>query len=132
MSDEALDRLRAEFGDNLIFTASTQPRHHPKDAGVWVTHQGRWPRARSMERKKSWVRRLLETPLHIDAPQENSPWFVCGELAVDVGGPYPIEQHWWDTKQTEHEYLIRVQSGRVLWVLCDQQTNLWRVIGWVA
>ena len=132
MSDEALDRLRAEFGENLIFTASTQPRHHPKDAGVWVIHQGRWPRAQPIKRKKSWVRRLLETPLHIEPPQQNSPWFVCGELAIDIGGPYPIEQRWWDAKQTEHEYLIRVQSGRILWVLCDQQTNLWRVIGWVA
>ncbi len=132
LSDEALDRLRAEFGDNLIFTARTQPRHHPKDAGVWIAHRGRWPCGRSVEKKKSWVRRFLQTPLRIAPPQQGSPWFVCGELAIDIGGPYPIEQGWWDTKTNENEYLIRVQSGRVLWVLCDPQTNLWRVIGWVA
>jgi len=131
-SNEVLDRLRAEFGGNLIFTASVQPNHHPKDAGVWVPHQGHWPQAHSINKKRSWVRRLLQKPLPIDRPQPNKPWVLCGELATDIGGPYPIEQRWWDTPQTEHEYLVRVQSGRVLWVLCDQQTQLWRVIGWVA
>ena len=132
ISDETLDRLRAEFGNNLIFIAHTQPRHHPKDTGVWVAHHGRWPTTQNINKKKSWVRRLLHTPIKIGGPEVNKPWVLCGELAVDIGGPYPIEQRWWDTKQTEDEYLVRVQSGRIFWVLCDQQTNLWRVIGWVA
>ena len=131
-SDEALDRLRAEFGKNLIFTARTLPRHHPRDAGVWVAHHGRWPHAQSVPKRKSWVRRLLRTPRRVDGPQPDKPWFLCGELAVDIGGPYPIEQRWWSTKETEDEYLVRVQSGRIFWLLCDQHTNLWRVIGWVA
>ena len=114
----------------LAHRPSVRPRR--RSLSTALTQERCWPRAQPIKIKKSWVRRLLETPLHIEPPQQNSPWLVCGELAVDIGGPYPIEQRWWDAKQTEHEYLIRVQSGRILWVLCDQQTNLWRVIGWVA
>jgi hypothetical protein len=78
------------------------------------------------------VRRLLAEPQLVEAPKEHSSWVVSGESVVAVGGPYPLQQGWWRNPLDQDEYLLRMQSGRLLWLLNDRLDGRWWLIGWVA
>ena len=130
--DEALDRVRAELGEEHVFIAQRRDRHHPKETVRWVAHKGGWPAPKMAPQKTSWVRRLLAEPRRVEGPRSGRGWSLLGERVTSVGGPYPLQHKWWRTPQIEDEYLVRVQSGRVLWLLHDHQTKTWWLIGWVA
>ncbi|MDE0881041.1 MAG: hypothetical protein OSB21_00445 [Myxococcota bacterium] len=130
--DEGLDRLRAELGENRLYRAEVRRRHHPKEAARWHQHSGVWPAYTEVAKSSSWVRRLLAEPQLVEAPKEHSSWVVSGESVVAVGGPYPLQQGWWRNPLDQDEYLLRMQSGRLLWLLNDRLDGRWWLIGWVA
>ena len=131
-ADEALDRVRAELGEERVFIAQRHHRHHPKEALRWVPHEGGWPKQKTAPKTTSWVRRLLAEPRRVEGPKPSGRWPLLGELVTSIGGPYPLQHRWWRTPQVEDEYLVRVQSGRILWLLYDHRSCAWWLIGWVA
>ena len=131
-SDEGLDRLRAELGQEWVYRAELQARYHPQEAVRWRPHEGAWPRLQVGRSSSSWVRRLLAAPRPVEGPKAQGSWSVLGEAVTEVGGPYPLQQGWWRRLRVEDEYLVRTQSGRVFWLLHDRLAQRWLLIGWLA
>ena len=131
-SDEALDRIRAELGEDCLFIAQACAEHHPQEGTNWQRHDSGWPTVQPLKPRPSWVRRQLQTPQALAPPPPAGAWSVLGKRVLEIGGPFPLLQRWWSSERREEEYLLKVDSGEVFWVLHDPQAGSWSLIGWVA
>jgi protein ImuB len=155
-ADQALARVRAEFGDEAVVRARLTEGHLPEARYAWesVLHL---PKARpSMQRNPTLVRRLFSRPACLGTMpqfrlQAQPELRVQGESVskasaeLPVGrvvrswGPYILSGEWWQGSGERgcpppihrQYYFLETARGDVLWVYYDGPRRQWFLQGQV-
>lgn len=132
---EALARVRAEFGDEVVGQLKVGSTHLPEARHQWVecTHltvpapHPRWTPTslrRLMVRTRTSTRDVDETSL--------VRWVerMCAmSRCVRIQGPYVVAGAWWHTPVERACYYVFLQRGEVLWVYYDRVRKRWFLQG---
>jgi protein ImuB len=152
--EQALARLRAEFGTGAVARAELREGHLPEAQFAWVPLErmafptrpergtgaapapasapGSQPAAGSGER--SLVRRLYGKPVALPAldPDARDGTFVNGQVRGPLArrlGPYVLSGGWWVREVRRDYYFAETVHGELLWLYHDRKRRRWFLQG---
>lgn len=132
---EALARVRAEFGEDVVGRLEVGETHLPEARHRWVEFTRLDVPAPHPRWTATSLRRLLNSrrTLTRDAAEtELMEWFSRMRGAnpcVRIQGPYVIAGAWWHTSVERAYYYVFLQRGEVLWVYYDRVRKRWFLQG---
>lgn len=132
---EALARVRAEFGDDVVGRLEVGSTHLPETRHRWVectrlqvpAPHPRWTPT-SLRRLSVRRRTLAEGATEIALPR----WISRTRTPrprVRMQGPYVLAGAWWHTPVERAYYYVFLQGGEVLWVYYDRVRKRWFLQG---
>jgi len=144
--DQALARLRAEFGDGAVARAVLQPGHLPEAQFAWAPVErlafpaltpGPSPasgRGEITAPERALVRRLYPRAAALPSPERHlrDGSFVAGQVRGPIVrrlGPYPVSGAWWAREVRRDYYYAETAQGELLWLYYDRRRRRWFVQG---
>ncbi len=128
---EALARLQAALGDDVVRQAELQPAHLPEA-------QWRWTPLRELPAaspapppvEPQLVRRILSKPALLPSRPKHEPdgWLLADWRQGAVTrrwGPYRVAGGWWSREVRRDYWFIETERGDILWVFYDGVRRLW-------
>lgn len=130
-ANEALARLRAEFGDGAVMRATVRDGHLPEARYGWEPLREVARPAPRPEGDRPLVRRIWTRP-RVLPPQEHryrDDGWMLGDLergpVVQVQGPYIVSGGWWAGDVHREYHFAETRRGDVLWVYYDRRRRRW-------
>jgi protein ImuB len=141
-ANDALARIRAEFGDGAVVHARLADSCFPHLAYIWEV-QSKISSASGSQRiceqsepreVPQLVRRIYSTPAAASKPQAPAiPEAFTGLLrgtVAEMSGPFTLSGRWWTDEPIHHDYYdIRLGSGAIYWAYYDHLLKQWFVAG---
>ncbi len=149
--EQALARLRAEFGERVAVRAELRDGHLPEAQFAWVpVERMAFPAAPSAPRSRSGqpetglqtgprtaralVRRLYPQAQALPSPERNvrDGSFVDGQVRGTIArriGPYLISGGWWVREVRRDYYFAETVQGELLWMYYDRRRRQWFLQG---
>ncbi len=137
-ADQAVARVRAEFGADSVVQACPGQGHLPEARFAWRPLESvRLPRPKEA-RQRTLVRRIRARPERLP-PQprhvRDEGWLVRGLAhgsAVRSWGPFVLSGGWW-AREVHREYqFTELQRGDLLWIYYDRVRRRWFLQGEVG
>jgi len=154
--EQALARLRAEFGEQATVRAELKDGHLPEAQFAWVPLErmafpargagggaaaepapgkaasGEW--VGGQVGTQSLVRRLYPKARALPSPERNGRdgTFVDGQVRGAIArrlGPYPISGGWWVREVRRDYFFAETAQGEVLWLYYDRRRRQWFLQG---
>ena len=134
---QALARLRARFGNDIVMVAQLCDAHLPEAGYQWQSAYhipAPAPAPNRSDMISPLVRRIYTRPIPLPRRHRHHPkdWLPGGApdgWVEEVIGPYRLSSTWWDHEQTRSYYYLRTQSQRWLWTYYDEPTSRWFLQG---
>ena len=152
--DQALARIRAEFGDAAVARAVLKPGHLPEAQFAWMPVErmafpntpspspasGRGessvqvPVRSEVMGERALVRRLYTKAAALPSPERNirDGTFVDGQVRGTILrrlGPYPVSGAWWAREVRRDYYFLETAQGELLWLYYDRRRRQWFLQG---
>lgn len=133
--EQALARVRAEFGDNAVLQAKLGAGHLPEARFTWVPAESlQLPQPQKVA-ARTLVRRIYRRPERLP-PQprhvRDDGWLVRGLThgsALRSFGPFVLSGGWW-AREVHREYqFTELQGGDLLWIYYDRVRRRWFLQG---
>ena len=133
--EQALARVRAEFGEGAVLQAQLAQGHLPEARFAWVPAESlRLPQPKEVA-VRTLVRRIYQRPERLP-PQprhvRDDGWLVRGLAhgsAQRSFGPFVVSGGWW-AREVHREYqFTEMQSGELLWIYYDRVRRRWFLQG---
>jgi protein ImuB len=136
--EEALARLRAEFGDLAVRRATLCARHLPEARTQWSMVNELVPEPGGALAQRGvcrGLRRFFDPPRRLPSPSQGRAWSPLGGRAGAVKeliGPFPINGRWWSPAVDRVYWFAPTVSGALLWVFEDRRRHRWYLCGWLG
>lgn len=137
--EQALARLRAEFGESATVRAELRDGHLPEAQFAWVPMQSivfpaLQPGPGAQPGERFLMRRLYPKAQALPSPERNirDGSFIGGQLRGTMlrrFGPYPISGGWWVREVRRDYYYAETVQGEVAWMYYDRQRRQWFLQG---
>ena len=138
-ANEALAKLRAEFGNDAIMKAVVRDGHLPEARYAWETlDRVSLPEPRPPgESQRPLIRRIHARPFMLP-PQEHrfrDDGWLLGDLergpVTRVIGPYIVSGGWWLQEIHREYHFAETRRGDCLWIYYDRKRRRWFLQGHV-
>ncbi|MCG8422790.1 MAG: DNA polymerase Y family protein [Proteobacteria bacterium] len=138
-ANEALARLRAEFGNGAVVKAVLRDGHLPEARYSWEpVDRVSLPNPSSPgENDRPLVRRIRARPAMLP-PQEHrfrDDGWLLGDLergpVIRVVGPYIVSGGWWVSEVHREYHFVETRRGDCLWIYYDRKRRRWFLQGQV-
>ena len=129
-ADQALARIRAEFGNDVVVRARLTEGHLPEARFVWDPLETMpLPTPRDVE-CRTMVRRIHTRAIALPPRPRHEPdgWLVRGGVTGhvrDLAGPYLVSGGWWRAAIHREYYFAQMRDGDVLWIYYDRARRRW-------
>lgn len=128
----AYARIRAEWGDRVLYYARLKEGHLPQSQFEWVPFEGNvdtepLPTNAELSVARRVFRPARRLPLW-GTPKEGTVLVLRDrrQRVVEIVGPYRVEGAWWLGAGVARDfYYWRLEEGRWLWVFYDQRRRGW-------
>ncbi|MFQ5830521.1 MAG: DNA polymerase Y family protein [Candidatus Methylomirabilia bacterium] len=137
-ANQALARLRAEFGDEAVVRAKLTGGHLPEASFAWEPlDQVAPPRPREVT-LRTLVRRVLAKPVPLPSHARqlaDEEWLTLEARHGPVKrllGPYIVSGSWWMREVHREYHFAEIQPGDLLWVYYDRHARRWFLHGQVV
>ena len=133
-ANQALARLRAEFGEDAVVCAKLRDGHMPEARFTWEK-TGEVVSAKPHEVDGgTLVRRIYSRPRPLPSRPRHEPdgWMLRGLKqgpVVRVLGPYIVSGGWWQRTVHREYHFAETQKGELLWVYYDRARRRWFLQG---
>jgi len=133
-ADQALARMRAEFGEQSVVYARLEDGHLPEAAFSWQpVSQARYPQPRETA-ERLLVRRVFTRPIRLPPRPRREPdgWLLLGAghgHVVETLGPYVVSGGWWMRRVRRDYYFAQTRDGELLWIYFDKRRQRWYLHG---
>jgi protein ImuB len=134
-ANQALTRIRAEFGDEAVVRARLRDGHLPEASFTWEPcAQVTRPRPRETA-LRSLVRRVLATPVPLrPAPRRARDAGPLGSepthgTITQLHGPFAMSGGWWWHETERDYYFAETRRGDLWWVYYDRRRRRWFLQG---
>ena len=132
-ANEAIEKIRAELGDDAVVFATVDEGHLPEANFSWKrVDRVRLPEV-SGGKPNALVRRIARpTKLFYDAKYDengSSIWAEKGVSLERVHGPYVIAGGWWNRELFREYYFVETEAGQSWWVFYDRKRKHWYLQG---
>ena len=116
-ADQALARIRAEFGAERVLRAKCVPSHLPNESISWEFFDHMRNPAPGIL-KPSLVRKILDQPRRISTPRRSR--------LNKVLGPYTTSGFWWrESRIVRNDYFVETENGTIQWIFYDCVGKQW-------
>lgn len=133
-ANEALARLRAEFGDDAVVRATVREGHLPEARYGWERlSEVKLPMLQ--ERSPSLIRRVFDRPILLppqSAHVRDDGWLLSGlehGAVAGIHGPYIVSGGWWMSNVHREYHFAETRRGDCLWVYYDRRRRRWFLHG---
>jgi protein ImuB len=130
-ADEALARLRAEFGEDAVVVPVLREGHLPEASFGWQRVTKTRVAVPQPRLVRPLVRRIFSRPRPLP-PQSTSVrddgWMLSGLAhgsVVRIAGPYVISGGWWASEVHREYHFAETTRGDCLWVYYDRGRRRW-------
>ncbi|MBI5611207.1 MAG: DNA polymerase Y family protein [Deltaproteobacteria bacterium] len=133
---EALARLKAALGDDVVRQAELQPAHLPEAQWRWAplrelsAAKPTPPSGQTLGSEPQLVRRILSKPALLPSRPKHEPdgWLLADWRQGAVTrrwGPYRVAGGWWSREVRRDYWFVETERGDILWVFYDGVRRLW-------
>jgi protein ImuB len=134
VANEALARIRAEFGETAVLRATLHPAHLPEARFRWEPIEATSLPKPQSEPSKTFVRRILHRPVGLfRLPYHESDGCILLGLeygpVIQMDGPYVLSGGWWARHVQREYYYAHTERGDILWVYYDRPRRHWFLQG---
>ena len=123
-ANQALARVRAEFGDDVVVQAKLEPGHLPEATFSWEPVQAVDDPSPADARAQPLVRRF-HRDAHL-APREHDPDATALER---LEGPFVISGGWWVREIHRDYHFAETEEGEIVWLYFDAERGRWMEVG---
>jgi protein ImuB len=127
-ANQALAKLRAEFGEKAVVKAHLRDGHLPEARFRWEPMERLLPPKPRKVMHRPLVRRFFSRPVRLPPSQEALILSKEGGVAERIG-PYVISGGWWVGEVHREYHFVRTRKGRWLWVYYDRRREGWFLHG---
>jgi protein ImuB len=122
-AEQALARVRAEFGEESVVRAELREAHLPEDRFAWAPLARVQPAQPPAVFLPTLVRRLFARPQVLGSG--HAPFGASST----VHGPYPLSGGWWDAEWNRDYAFSESPRGELLWLYRDRRNERWFLHG---
>jgi len=135
-ANQALARIRAEFGNDAVMKATMREGHLPEARFSWqpVTEVS-LPSPRPPDGERPLVRRIQARPFMLPPQQHRfrDDGWLLGSLeqgpVTRVIGPYVVSGGWWVSEVHREYHFAETRRGDCLWIYYDRRRRRWFLQG---
>ena len=132
--EQALAKIRAEFGPGSTVFAQLHEGHMPEASYSWEPFTRCAPPVPTPLLIGPLVRQIYTPPRLLPPREHREPdgWLVAGLAdgpVEEVIGPHFVNGGWWLGEVAREYYDVRTRSGRWLWIYYDRKRRRWYLQG---